>query len=123
MRCSMLIVAGFTAAAMAAIAVPAYAEYGAFALEQATGKVGYSWNEANPRQAEDVAIKACNASGCKIVFKVGPKKCGAIALTDEGKIWGGSDRPTKAAAELAAIENCQKRTKLQCKVRSSECNR
>jgi len=123
MRCSMLIVAGLAAAAGLATAVPAHAEYGAFALEQATGKHGMSWNEANQRQAEDVAIKACNAEGCKIVFRVGPKKCGAIAMTDEGKIWGGADRPTKAAAELAAIENCQKRTKLQCKVKGSECNR
>ena len=49
--------------------------------------------------------------------------CGAIALTDDGKIWGGSTRPTRAAAELAAIQGCQKRTKVQCQVKGAECNK
>ena len=123
MHALKLVVAGLALAATAVIAAPAQAEYGAFALEQATGKYGMSWNEANQKQAEDAAIKSCDAKDCKVVFRVGPKKCGAIALTDDGKIWGGADRPTKAAAELAAMQNCQKRTKLQCKVRGSECNR
>ena len=102
---------------------PALAGNGAFALDEATGKYGFSWNEANQKQAEDAAIKSCNTTGCKVVFRVGPKLCGAIALTDDGKIWGGADRPTKAAAELAAIQNCQKRTKVQCTVKGAECNR
>lgn len=104
-------------------AVPAFAEYGAVARDEATGKYGLSWNEANQKQAEDAAIKGCNTTGCKVVFKVGPKQCGAFATTDDGKIWGGSVRPTKAAAELAALQGCQKRTKVQCAVKGSECNR
>jgi hypothetical protein len=104
-------------------AAPALAEYGAFARDQATGKYGFSWNEPNQRQADDAAIKGCNTTGCKVEFRAGPKKCGAIALTDDGKIWGGADRPTRAAAELAAIQNCQKRTKVQCTVKGAECNK
>ena len=111
--------------ALAAVAAtsPAAAEYGAFARDQATGKYGMSWNEANQRQADDAAIKGCNTTGCKVEFRVGSKKCGAIAVTDDGKIWGGADRPTRAAAELAAMQNCQKRTKVQCQIKGSECNR
>ena len=124
MRRAILSVAGFAAAVfMLANAAPAFAEYGAFALDEATGKYGVSWNEATQKQAEDAAIKGCNTTACKIVFKLGPKRCGAIALTDDGKIWGGAERPTKAAAELAAMQNCQKRTKVQCKVKGAECNR
>jgi hypothetical protein len=124
MRRAMLTAAGFAAAVlMLANAAPAYAEYGAFARDEATGKYGFSWNEANQKQAEDAAIKNCNTTGCKVVFRVHPKQCGAIALTDDGKIWGGSTRPTKAAAELAAIQGCQKRTKVQCTVKGSECNK
>lgn len=124
MRRAMLIAAGFAAAVfMLANAAPAFAEYGAFARDDATGKYGFSWNEANAKQAEDAAIKNCNTTGCKVVFRVSPKQCGAIALTDDGKIWGGSTRPTKAAAELAAIQGCQKRTKVQCSVKGSECNK
>ena len=114
-----VLVIGFGLAA----APPAFAEHGAFAHDDATGKYGFSWNEANQRQADDAAIKGCNTTGCKIVFRVGPKKCGAIAMTDDGKIWGGADRPTKSAAELAAMQNCQKRTKVQCAVKGAECNR
>jgi hypothetical protein len=124
MRRAMLTAAGFAAAVlMLANAAPALAEYGAFARDEATGKYGFSWNEANQKQAEDAAIKNCNTTGCKVVFRVHPKQCGAIALTDDGKIWGGSTRPTKAAAELAAIQGCQKRTKVQCTVKGSECNK
>ena len=124
MRRAMLTAAGFAAAVlMLANAAPAYAEYGAFARDEATGKYGFSWKEANQKQAEDAAIKSCNTTGCKIEFRVGPRECAAIALTDDGKIWGGSKRPTKAAAELAAIQGCQKRTKVQCTVKGAECNK
>jgi len=124
MRRAMLIAAGFAAAVfMLANAAPAFAEYGAFARDEATGKYGFSWNEANQKQAEDAAIKKCNTTDCKTAFKFGPKKCGAVAQTDDGKIWGGAERPTKAAAELAAIQNCQKRTKVQCTVKGAECNK
>ena len=124
MRRAMLTAAGFAAAVFVlSNAAPAFAEYGAFARDDATGKYGFSWNEANAKQAEDAAIKNCNTTGCKVVFRVSPKQCGAIALTDDGKIWGGSTRPTKAAAELAAIQGCQKRTKVQCTVKGSECNK
>jgi len=124
MRHAMLCAAGFvTALLVVANAAPAFAEYGAFARDESSGKYGFSWNEANQKQAEDAAVKGCNVTGCKVVFRTGPKECGAIATTDDGKVWGGSKRPTKSAAELAAMEGCQKRTKLQCKVRGAECNR
>jgi hypothetical protein len=124
MRHAMLRAAGFAAALFMVVnAAPAFAEYGAFARDDASGKYGLSWNEANQKQADDVAVKGCNVTGCKVVFRTGPKECGAIATTDDGKVWGGSKRPTKSAAELAAMEGCQKRTKLQCKARGAECNR
>jgi hypothetical protein len=124
MRRAILKAAGFAVALFVlANAAPAFAEYGAFARDEATGKYGISWNEANQKQADDAAIKGCNTTGCKVVFRTTAKQCGAIATTDDGKIWGGSTRPTKAAAELAAVEGCQKRTKVQCKVRGAECNK
>src|ERR1700758_739048 len=101
MRRAILKAAGFAVALFVlANTAPAFAEYGAFARDEATGKYGLSWNEANQKQADDAAIKSCNTTGCKVVFRTTPKQCGAIATTDDGKIWGGSTRPTKAAAEL-----------------------
>src|SRR5919201_1678419 len=107
MRRATSIAAGFAAAVFVlAITAPAFAEYGAFARDEGTGKYGYSWNEANQKQADDAAIKGCNVTSCKVEFRFGAKECGAIATTDDGKIWGGSKRPTKAAAELAALQGC-----------------
>jgi len=73
--------------------------------------------------ADEAALKGCASEQCKIVFRTGPKECGAIAMNDDGKIWGGAKRPTRDAAELAAMNNCQKRTGGQCKVRANECNK
>jgi hypothetical protein len=89
MRARTITATGFAAFILMA-ANPALAGYGAFAHDEATGKYGFSWNEANQKQAEDAAIKSCNTTGCK---------------------------------ELAAIQNCQKRTKVQCQVKGAECNR
>ena len=116
------------AAAMAAVlnlaaAAPALAAYGAFAHDETTGRYGFSWNEDSQRKADETAMKGCNSPDCKVVFRTGPRECGAIALTDNGKAWGGAKRPKRDAAELAAMENCQKHTKGQCKVKGSECNR
>ena len=113
----------FGAGVILLAAGPALAGFGAFAYDDGTGKYGFSWNEATQHEAETAAQKGCAVDGCKTVFRTGPKECGAIAMTENGKIWGGAKRPKRDAAELAAMENCQKRTKGQCKVRGAECNK
>ncbi len=50
-------------------------------------------------------------------------QCGAIAMSENGRIWGGATRPDRAAAERAAIENCEKRGSGSCRSRSVQCNR
>ena len=123
MRRAILIAACFSAI-MAVSAAPAFAGFGALAYDQDARKWGLSSNEDSEGKAEDVAMKECGSDKCKIIFRMGPKQCGAIAL-DEGETnaWGGGKNPQRATAELAAITNCQKHTKGQCKVRASECNR
>ena len=113
------------ALALVAGAAPAQAAFGAFAYDQATGKYGYSWNEPDEKAAEDAAIKGCASDKCKVVFRTKSGQCGAFAMTENGKIWGGATRPKKDVAEKAALENCQKRVSAgtQCKVRGSECNK
>ena len=124
MRRAILSTAVFAVAVFVlANAAPAHAENGAFARDPATGKYGFSANESNQKQAEDAAIKSCNTTGCKVEFRFGAKKCAAVATTDDGKAWGGADRPARADAELHALQNCQKQTKVQCTVRGAACNR
>jgi hypothetical protein len=121
-RQSLVIAATFAMIAVAASARPAFAAYGAFAYDEGAGKYGYSYNEKNQGQADAAALKGCNSGGCKIVFRTGPQQCGAIAATENGKVWGGARRDQRPAAELAAMQDCQKRTQGQCKVKASECN-
>ena len=122
MRERGLIVAGL-AALLLTIAGPASAGNGALAHDDGAGKYGLSANEETQGKADDVALKICGTDKCKIVFRTGPRECGAIATADSGTAWGGGKRPQRAAAELDAVQNCQKRTKGQCKVRGAECNR
>jgi hypothetical protein len=100
-----------------------YGGFGAFAHNESSGRYGFSWNESDQSRADYAALQSCAANGCNVVFRVGPKLCGAIAVTDDGMVWGGATRPTRGAAELAAFQNCQKRTKVQCQVKAGECNR
>lgn len=102
---------------------PTQGTFGAFAYDEVARKYGWSWNRPNARSAEEAAIKGCASEKCAVVFHTGPRECGAIAMTPDDKIWGGASRQRIDAAKLAAIENCQKRTSGQCKVRASECNR
>jgi hypothetical protein len=102
--------------------LPNTGRFGAFAHDDNSGKYGLSWNEIDQTAAEYRALGDCNSPGCAIVFRVAPRQCGAIALTDDGKVWAGATRPTKADAELVAFEGCQKRTMLQCRIRGAECN-
>jgi hypothetical protein len=118
------LLAAFIVAPVAlAQAAPALAAYGAFALDGDAQKYGYSWNKETAKEADEAALKGCATDKCKVVFRTGPKECGAIALGPDGKAWGGARRDTKDAAELAAMKNCQEHTSGQCKVRASECNK
>jgi hypothetical protein len=123
MRQPGILAAAMVLVAMSTITSAAHAEFGAFAYDQDSGKYGVSWNERDQKAADAAALKGCASDSCKIVFRTGPKQCGAIAMTEDGKVWGGARRDQRAAAELAAIQNCQQRTSGQCKVRGSECNR
>ena len=116
---------GFLVCALSLAAAPgtALAGFGALAYDESTKKYGLSSNEDTQAKAEDVARKECGGEKCKVIFRTKPRQCGAIAIAESGEEWGGGVQPQRAAAELDAIKNCQKRSKGQCKVRSVECNR
>ena len=108
----------------AAAATPAFAGYGALARDNATGKFGLSWDKPTQKQADDLALKDCAESSCKIVFRTRSHQCGAIATADKGNGWGASDKGArKDTVELRAMKTCQEHASGQCKVRASGCNR
>jgi hypothetical protein len=49
--------------------------------------------------------------------------CAALATPESGDAWGGAARKTLDAAKFAAIKNCQKRAKSECKIRENKCNK
>jgi clan AA aspartic protease (TIGR02281 family) len=97
--------------------------YGAFAHDGTSGRYGASWNQASQGRADEAALKGCASEYCKIVFRMTARQCGALAVTENGKVWGGATRPERNAAERAAVENCEKRTSTSCRLRSVQCNR
>ena len=108
---------------MFAAAQPAQAGFGAVAYDQDAGKFGASWNETTPARANEVALKQCASEHCR-VYPVDPKGCGALALSDKDKAWGGADRERLDAAKNEAIAHCQTHTSTgTCTVRVSGCNK
>ena len=103
--------------------MPAFAAYGAIAWDKGSGKYGASWNQPTPKRAEEVAVGECGATGCKVVSKIGPKMCGALATTDDGKHAGAAWRKDREAARLAALRNCEKDKAGDCVVRATDCNK
>lgn len=123
MRRATIFAACFTALLAIMAAAPAFAGYGALARDQATGKFGLSWDKQTQREADDVAIRDCGESSCRIIFRTTAHQRGAIATAEKGTAWGAAYRGQRAAAALAAMNDCQKRTEGQCKVRANGCNR
>ena len=104
-------------------AIPASAGYGAIAWDQSTGKYGASWNQPTGKRAEEAALGDCGASGCKIVARVSPAMCGALATTEDGKQAGTAWRKDREAARLDALKSCARNKAGECIVRTTDCNK
>jgi len=106
-------------------ATPAFAAGGgAIAWDRETGKYGASWNQPTPKQAAEAAISQCGASGCKVVSKVQPLMCGALAVSGDGKKTGPAVRKDLDTARVAALTSCQKnKGATDCAVKTADCNK
>ncbi|HWD58969.1 MAG TPA: DUF4189 domain-containing protein [Stellaceae bacterium] len=103
----------------------AFAAFGAIAYDQATGRYGFSWDQSSQDRANGAARKDCGADACRMI-PIPPAKCGALATTTDFKksnAWAAAVRDQKPAAELAAMQDCQKHTAGQCKIIGSDCSR
>ena len=104
-------------------AMPAHAGYGAIAWDRGTGKYGVSWNQPTTKRAEEVARGECGTTGCKVIGKVGPAMCGALATTEDGKQAGAAWRKDREAARLDALKSCTKAKAGECIIRATDCNK
>jgi hypothetical protein len=106
-----------------ASAAPASAGYGAIAYDQQNGKLGASWNQSTQARANELALKECASTECR-VHPVEPKGCGALAKSDKDQAWGGADRVSLDEAKREAVAHCQTHTTDgQCAVSVSGCNK
>jgi len=90
-------------------ATPAFAAGGgAIAWDRETGKYGASWNQTTPKRAVEAAISQCGASGCRVVLKVRPMMCGALAISEDSKKAGAAARKDLDIARVAALTSLPK---------------
>jgi len=123
MRRSAPVFAGMAAIILAfAMPAPVNAGYGAIAYDQDTGKAGASWDQPTSAEANELALKQCGSAGCK-VHPVEPAGCGALAVSNQDKAWGGADRETLDEAKRDAVAHCETHTKPgSCAVRVFGCS-
>jgi len=104
-------------------AIPAFAGFGAIAWDRDTGKYGASWNEPTGKAAEEKARSECGTTGCKIVARIRPGMCGALATTEDNKQAGAAWRKNGDAARIAALKSCANNGAGECIVRTTDCNK
>ena len=105
------------------ISVPARAQYGAIAWDEGSGKRGWSWNQQTQSRADEVALRECGATGCKVIMRTGRRQCAALATTETGKSVGAARRKDRDDARIAALTDCQKRKAGECTIRVTDCNK
>jgi hypothetical protein len=103
--------------------LPARAGYGAIAWDQGSGKYGASWNQPTGKAADEQARSECGTTGCKIVARVRPGMCGALATTEDGKQAGTAWRKNRDTARLDALKSCANNKAGECIIRATDCNK
>ena len=123
MRSIPLTAAGILAATLLLSAPPAHAQFGAIAYDGKTGHWSMSLNKPAPQAALASALHNCGASDCRVVIRLRPRMCGAVASAGTPKGFGASARPSRDQARLAALSDCKKANAGECVVKFSSCNR
>ncbi len=123
MRSIPMIVAGMLVTALLLSASPADAQFGAVAYDGKTGRWGMSLNKPAPQAALASALHDCGASGCRVVIRLRPRMCGAVASSGTPKGFGASARPSLDQARSAALADCKKANAGECVMKASACNK
>lgn len=106
------------AAAVNLVALNSFA-VSAIAYNSSTGKIGYSWGEANSSAAVDAAISACGY-GCR--WLAWSDSCVAIATGPNGAYGYSWNWSNWGSAVSAAIDSCNSNGDGPCSWRAWACN-
>ncbi|HZU88085.1 MAG TPA: DUF4189 domain-containing protein [Stellaceae bacterium] len=123
MRSMLTTAAGGLILAALLAAQPAQAQFGAIAYDGKTGCWSMSLNKPTPQAALTSALRECGASGCRVVIRLRPRVCGAVASSGKPRGFGASARSSLEEARRAALADCNKANAGECVVKASSCNR
>jgi Domain of unknown function (DUF4189) len=89
--------------------------FGALAYDVATGESAASWAHNRKSEAKADALKSCGKAGCWVyTFQTG---YGAIAMSDDGFLFGSWSARDEASAGKVAVKSCEKeKGKKSCSV-------
>lgn len=90
----------------------------AIAFSSKSGAFGFSFNQKNQEQAEELAISYCKQKDCKIVIW-SKDACSSLAV-GKNNAYGTSWNTNQTESEKKALDNCKKFGK-NCKIRTSAC--
>jgi hypothetical protein len=122
MRPMLMTAVGGLILALLSIVPPAQAQLGAIAYDGRTGRWGMSLNKPTPDAARAAALRDCGA-GCRVVIRLRPRICGAVASSGKPKGFGASARPSLEEARRAALTDCKRANAGECVVKASSCNK
>lgn len=83
--------------------------YGAIAYSRSTGTYGYSYNHYSQNDAEQDALRYCDADDREVIGWM-RNAYGALAVGDDVSEYGWAWATTSAAAQEAALAYCRERT-------------
>jgi hypothetical protein len=123
MRQISILVAAAALVGVLASSQSAFAQYGAIAYDENTGRYGVTWNHESPRGASEDALRRCGTPDCTIRLEIGPGMCGALATTENRRGWGRYRDRSRESARDGALEECRRHNFGECFVRVWDCNR
>ena len=94
-----------TAAVVGASPVNAQDQFGAVAIDEATGATGYAVNQVTREMALDAAVQDCGSAGC-VAVNWFSNACGAIAIGSGG--YGAGWGETRDGAGAYATDACER---------------
>ena len=80
-------------------------QFGAVAIDEATGATGYAVGQTSQAAAEQAAVQDCGSAGCVAAMWFS-NACGAIALGSGG--YGAGWGETRDGAGVYAIDACER---------------
>lgn len=100
-------------------------QFAAIAVSESTLRVGYSWEFATLKEAQQAALNQCvkiaQVQDCKLAVSAKNDVCIAIAISGPGVAWGSAWGTDADWAHRYALDECRKAGGTSCFVKQTVC--